>query len=294
MRKALVTGGEGFVGRYLVAALDERGYEITNIDLRSGHDCRFFFKNNTVKYDIVVHLAAIVGGRETIENEPLLVATDLAIDSDFFNWAVRTGQKHLVYYSSSAAYPIWMQQIGSTRKLIESNIDLRNVSNPDMTYGWAKLTGEYLAEFARRQGIRVDVYRPFSGYGTDQSLDYPFPSFIKRAQDRMDPFPVWGTGHQVRDWIHITDVVDASLAWSLAWDDSVTVNLCSGRPVSFMELAELVTTAASYTYAPSIEPMPDKPMGVLYRVGDPTRMHEVYTPKVSLEEGIHRALRDIR
>lgn len=296
MKKALVTGGEGFVGSYMVPALDERGFEVTNVDLRNGDDCRDFFKVvRNVRYDLVVHLAAIVGGRATIEGNPLSVATDLAIDSDFFNWAVDTDQRHVVYYSSSAAYPVDLQGERMRRTLTEEDIDLDDVRNPDMTYGWAKLTGEYLAQFARDRDVRVDVFRPFSGYGTDQSLDYPFPSFIKRAMSRSNPFEIWGSGHQVRDWIHISDVVEGTLQWAeQRHDTGFTVNLCTGRPTSFIELAELVTTAASYTWQPDVVTQRDKPTGVMYRVGDPDLMRQVYIPRITLEEGIMRAMRGQR
>ena len=102
-------------------------------------------------------MAAIVGGREMIENEPLAVATDLSIDSEMFNWAVRTGQPKVVYYSSSAAYPIKYQKENSEIKMKEDFIDLDNISNPDFTYGWLKLTGELLAELPKNRCKRLRV-----------------------------------------------------------------------------------------------------------------------------------------
>jgi len=89
-----------------------------------------------------------------------------------FNWAVNTKQKKIIYYSSSAAYPVKLQR--KPYKLKEFDINLNDVRNPDFTYGWTKLTGEILAQFARKQGIDVYVFRPFSGYGEDQDLTYPF------------------------------------------------------------------------------------------------------------------------
>ena len=53
---------------------------------------------------------------------------------------------------------------------------------PDLTYGWAKLTCEYLAKIAHeKHGLKSICYRPFSGYGEDQDLSYPFPSICKRV-----------------------------------------------------------------------------------------------------------------
>lgn len=299
--KALVTGHAGFVGRHMVRALLERGYDVVGIDIadrprQTGFvdlhgDCRRYFNDPTftTRYDLVVHLAAIVGGRATIEGEPLRVATDLAIDSDMFNWSLRTKPHRIVYYSSSAAYPVYKQDDGLRWSLREYDLELgRKVFGaPDLTYGWAKLTGEMLAQNADAEGLRVHVFRPFSGYGEDQDSAYPFGAFRDRARAKQDPFQVWGDGRQVRDFIHIDDVIGATLT-AVEQDVRGPVNLCTGRGTSFLELADLFTKEAGYR--PEIQPLTDKPVGVQYRVGDPTRMLEFYQPRVELEEGIRRAL----
>jgi nucleoside-diphosphate-sugar epimerase len=286
LMKILITGDAGFVGRAFHRALDDKGHDITGIDIANGIDCRDFFKKDNTRFDVVIHLAAIVGGRATIEGNPLAVASDLAIDSDMFQWAVRTKPKHLVYYSSSAAYPIYLQKAAYKQRLREPDINLDHIRTPDLSYGWAKLTGETLAQYARAEGIKVNVLRPFSGYGSDQALDYPFPSLIARGKAKMDPFEVWGTGEQVRDFIHIDDVVAAT--FEAITNDIRTLNLCTGRATSFIQLAEMIMLAQGYL-AP-IRKHPGKPSGVEYRVGDPTKMLQIYQPKITLEEGIARAL----
>ena len=76
MKKVLITGHKGFVGRHYLKYFKEKGIEVVGVDIKEGNDCRDFFKVNNEKFDLVIHLAAIVGGRETIENDPLAVATD--------------------------------------------------------------------------------------------------------------------------------------------------------------------------------------------------------------------------
>jgi nucleoside-diphosphate-sugar epimerase len=269
----------------MVRALD--GHDLTGVDLVEGNDCRDFFKADDTRFDLVVHLAAIVGGRQTIDGQPLKVATDLAIDSDMFQWALRTRPARIVYYSSSAAYPVSLQDGEDTWCMAESDINFERLGRPDMTYGWAKLTGEILAQHAETEGLRVHVFRPFSGYGEDQDASYPFGAFRDRARAKADPFEVWGTGEQVRDFIHIDDVVASTLA-AVDQDVPGPVNLCTGRATSFLELADLFTKEAGYR--PQITPLSDKPVGVQYRVGDPTRMLSFYQPRVSLEDGIRRAM----
>ena len=285
----LITGSSGFVGKYFKDRLQQ--YNLTLIDIKDGIDCRDFFKKEDKSYDLVIHLAAIVGGRESIEGRPMAVADNLSIDSEFFQWCLRTNPKKIVYFSSSAAYPTWKQSAEAQRtlgniRLKESDINLDMFGKPDMTYGWSKLTGEFLARFVPN----VHIFRPFSGYGWDQDLTYPFPMYVKRALERQDPFQVWGPGTQTRDFIHMKDVVEAVLT---AVDQNIIgpTNLGTGRSTSFLELAWLCMEAVGYNGA--IKTNPDKPVGCMHRVSDNTKLLSFYTPKITLEEGIAEAVKQL-
>lgn len=294
--KALVTGGAGFVGRHMVKELRDRGYRTNSVDLMPdsvtyGVDARDVFRKDRTVYDLVVHCAYHVGGRVAIDGEPRWLARNLELDAALFDWAARTGQRRVLYFSSSAAYPVDLQNDYATaRELAENDIrlDRMNIGTPDARYGWAKLTGEQLAIAAKETGLPVTVVRPFSGYGEDQDDTYPFRAMVERARRRDDPFVVWGPGTQVRDWIHIDDVVAGALAVAESGTTD-PVNLCTGIGTSMLELAQMCCAEAGYS--PEITPLRDKPTGVAYRVGDPTRFHQYWVPKVSLDEGVRRALK---
>ena len=285
----LITGSHGFVGKYFINKLQD--HNLTMIDIKAGQDCRQFFKREDKQYDLVIHLAAIVGGRESIEGRPMAVADNLSIDSEFFQWCLKTKPKKVVYFSSSAAYPIHLQTENYSRllqqeiRLKESDINVISGA-PDMTYGWSKLTGEYLAQFVPN----VHIFRPFSGYAWDQDLTYPFPMYVKRAIEMQNPFEVWGPGTQTRDFIHMTDVVEAVMT---AVDLGITepINLGTGRATSFIELAKMCMTEVGYQG--SIETRPDKPVGCMHRVSDNSKLLSFYTPKITLEEGIAEAVKKL-
>ena len=285
--KILITGHLGFVGRSFLKYLNGK-HDIIGIDLKDGKDCRHFFKESTQNFDLVIHLAAIVGGRETIENEPLSVATDLSIDSEFFNWVIKTKQSRVVYFSSSAAYPIHLQTPELKYRLKETDIDLNDIRLPDYTYGWAKLSGEYLSKFVREQGTKVYVFRPFSGYGADQDLTYPFPSFIHRINQRVSEFEIWGDGTQVRDFIHIDDIVEAVMT---IVDNDVQINalnLGCGVATSFNTLADTMFKISNWYPNEGIKHLINKPIGVSYRVCNPDLMLSFYKPKYTLYERIEQ------
>lgn len=300
MKSALVTGSAGFVGRHMTAELLARGWGVLEVDVedKAGEDCLDLFRTYTTVFDLVVHCAARAPHRAAIDGQPMNLPYNLQLDAAMFNWAVRTRQKRVLYLSSSAAYPIrlqtqeWFNAHGPYR-LAEHLINLTQWGktgdwSPDAAYGWTKLTGENMAASAAAEGLAVHVVRPFSGYGEDQGTDWPFGAFIDRAQRREDPFTIWGSGEQVRDWIHIDDVVAGALAVVDA-DVRDPVNLCTGRGTSMYELAQTICEETGYR--PPFATCPDRPQGVAYRVGDPDRFHGIYEPKVSLEEGVMRGVR---
>ena len=244
-KRVLVTGSHGFVGRNFIKRFLADGWDVTAVDaLLAGSGARrvelwpydphtsggsfteiiadardWFELNRDQKFDLAIHLAAVVGGRSTIEGNQMAVAEDLAIDAGFWKWAVAARPANIVSFSSSAAYPINLQtREGNDSLLRESDLDFAtSIGLPDLTYGWAKMTNEYLGITAAKQyGLKVASYRPFSGYGSDQDSSYPFRAICERAVaktvDEQGKFFVWGSGEQKRDFVHIDDVIECVLS----------------------------------------------------------------------------------
>jgi len=319
-RVALVTGGCGFVGRNLVRSLLADNDEIWIVDdLSTGRHPdewlspedrgRVTFIEDTAvmvfgaapdaqpdwpEFEEAYHLASIVGGRKNIEEQPLQVGIDLAIDSLFFSWVWRSGRVgRVLYASSSAAYPVELQGTDGAVALEEKYIDFASnqIAMPDMTYGWSKLTGEYLAFLlARQHGVPTCSIRPFSGYGEDQDLTYPVPAIAARAAAREDPLVVWGSGHQGRDFVHIEDCVDAMRLAIRAVEDGSGLNIGSGTLTSFLEVARLFADLAGYE--PEVHGTQTGPVGVHARYADVTESEKRldWQPRISISEGFGRVL----
>ena len=203
----------------------------------------------------------------------------------------------VIYFSSSAAYPIELQTRETNCNLVESflHFDGTRIGMPDMTYGFAKLAGEYLAQFAAKNyGLDVKVFRPFGGYAPDQSMDYPFPSIIRRVLQHEDPITVWGSGDQQRDFIHVDDIVEAVVQTMDVLPAGEPLNLGTGRGVSFRNLAAMAhTQLGAPTSTCNIVNDPTKPEGVFYRVADTYKLFQYYRPRITLEEGIDRVGRHL-
>ncbi len=310
-----ISGVAGFVGRHFAKRLADEGHYVVGCDdfstgipveqwgfspeLKtsfhiSREDFRGALRGSLVAsdYDLIIHCAAVVGGRAKIDGDPLAIANNLSIDADFWRWVVRSKNKaqRIVYFSSSAVYPVDLQQEQTHCALSEDLVAFgKRMGMPDQTYGFAKLAGEYLARHAvKTYGTNAVIYRPFSGYGEDQSLDYPFPSIVRRVADKEHPITVWGNGNQVRDWIHISDIVEAVLSTCFTLPAGTTMNLGSGIGTSFRELVTLACELVGHKSV--ICPQPEKPSGVFRRQADVFFMHQHYKPRITLEEGVARMI----
>ena len=247
------------------------------------------FGLDIVEWADVFHFAAIVGGRAMIDGDPMKVALDLSIDAEFFFWITRAKPERVLYPSSSAAYPIDKQTAKGAIQLRESDIDFSNMGQPDMTYGWTKLTGEFLAKIAAEHyGVKIACIRPFSGYGEDQDYSYPIPAIARRAVFKETPFEVWGTGHQGRDFVHIEDVLDCTLLAMDKISDGTAINIGRGELTTFRQIIEIFTKFSNYN--PPIKCLLDKPVGVFSRYCsiDYAKEHLDWEPKISLEAGLRR------
>jgi nucleoside-diphosphate-sugar epimerase len=241
------------------------------------------------KFHDVYHFAAIVGGRLKIDGDPIMVALDLSIDAEFFYWISRHKPARVLYPSSSAAYPVDKQTEDNQVQLKETDIDFNNMGQPDMTYGWSKLTGEFLAKItAKHYKVNITCIRPFSGYGEDQDYTYPVPSIAKRAVFKEDPFEVWGTGLQGRDFVHIDDVIDCIHVAMDKIHDGTAINIGMGKLTNFREIIGVFCEFANYN--PPIKQLLDKPVGVHSRYCNMDWVKENlgWEPKISIKEGMKR------
>lgn len=308
-KSILVTGAAGFLGRAFVRRHIALGDTVFGVDdVSSAHafwpeelaasnraemDSATFLEASSGPFDTAYHFAAPVGGRLKIEGDPLFNADSLRLDVSFFRWAIgKVGVA--VYPSSSAVYGTQFQE-GHGQILEESMFypGQATWSAPDEMYGFSKLVGEKLAFTAEKYGLSSLSIRPFSGYGEGQSLEYPVPSIAQRVVRREDPVVIWGSGSQSRDFIHVDDLVGATLA---RLDAGVrgyqSMNIASGTATTFNEVARLMAQLEGYE--PAIVNDASKPEGVHSRFGDTSQMSKYYQPRVGLVEGMGRVLAYVR
>ena len=298
VKTALITGAAGFVGRHMTRYLRDADWNVVGNDILWEPTQNIITGHSDARFDLVIHAAAVGPNRKAIDTAPSHFPHNVGLDAQMIEWVAKTQQPRFVYLSSSAIYPKTLQGLTGWRstadpgfmgsRRLREHQDFEDL--PFDSYGETKRIGEKMCAAASESGTKVTIVRPFTGYGTDQSEDFPFRAFLERARRMDDPFKIWGSAEQVRDWIHIDDICAGIMKLV---DEEVTrpVNLCTGVGHSMRELAEMMMARAGYKG--KIEVDVNEPLGVHFRVGDPTFMAYWYVPKITLDEGVDRAFRGV-
>jgi nucleoside-diphosphate-sugar epimerase len=299
-QSVFITGDDGFVGRRFREFFEGLNWEVDGCDLTYGESMRDLLKwIDAKRFDLVIHCAFHIGGRAGIDGTNVNAAMNMQLDGEFFEWVMCTRQKNVVYFSSSAAYPVALQNSRHPNDrftLHEDDINLTylgTISPPDKAYGWVKLTAEReLVPMAREFGVNVNVFRPFSGYGSDQSDDYPYMGILRRAAALQpgEDLVLWGPEGQTRDWIHVDDIVLAVWKCYLNGVKNATMNLATGIPTTFGALAQTALAFLKKDQDCRVVYDLNKPTGVFHRVGSPRLMNTVHTATLEVHANVCRTL----
>ena len=270
--KIIVTGSEGFLGKPTVTRLRSKGHLVATRDMEWN-----IFENGLPdqKYDVLIHFAAYVGGCKSVEKNLLQIMKNIELDRQVLEWA-ETHVDRMIYTSDCAAYPKKLQmQPGTPFK--EDMIG----DEPFDVYGLTKLTTEKMLELSN---LKCHIVRPFNIYGPDQNNDHPLPAIIERA--KRAECSVWGSGDQVRDWVHVNDAVTI-FEYLVDRQEPIVLNIGSGKPVTFKHLAQTVFKEVHGDYSFRIRTIDNQPEGASYRCADITLLRSLgLEPKISLEQGI--------
>ena len=161
----------------------------------------------------------------------------------------------------------------------------------DNIYGYAKLMGELtLQTYVREHRIQAVSCRYFTAYGERCKEDHAIMAMIARAFVRRNPFEVWGTGEQIRNWTYIGDIVEGTILAAEKIDDGRAVNLGTMERTRVIDAVHEVLRYVNYQ--PKIQLMPEMPTGPYNRVSDNSLAKQLlgWEPKVNFNEGLRRTI----
>lgn len=252
IKRVLVTGGRGFLGRRIVDEVRSAGYEVVapgrpDFDLETGQgvgECFRRCEKEGVPVDAVVHSAAHYGGIGILSAEPLDVATrNLHMAATIFAEAARAGVGKIVSVGSTCAYPGDMPEADMREEQIFSGRCHESVE----AYGFSKRVQLMLMAAAHKQhGISCSQVAPTNLYGEhDVFQEYRAHAIaalirkIVRAGDGDEPVVAWGTGNPIRQFAYVGDVARI-VAESLQWPHSDWPVNVGGEYVSIRTLTERI------------------------------------------------------
>jgi nucleoside-diphosphate-sugar epimerase len=309
--KVLVTGGASFIGSHLVQALLARGARVRVVDnLTSGKlaniqaeigagDVEFLrgslldqqvARRAVAGIETAFHLAADHGGRGYVDLHQAACASNLALDGNVFLACKEAGVDKVVYASSGCVYPNYLQNDPKEIIYLTENM----VGPPfeaDNMYGWAKLMAEMtLRAYCQDWGMKAASCRYFTVYGPRGKEDHAVIAMIARAFVRQNPFVVWGTGEQIRNWTHVSDIVEGTILAAEKIDDGTAVNLGTMERTRVIDAAREVLRYTEHT-AP-IQLRPDMPTGPYNRVADNKLARRLlgWEPKIKFMDGLHQTI----
>ena len=254
--KFLITGGAGFIGRHLVAKLLHDKHEIVifdNFSSSSKSDITHLLEDDVglvtgdildydlllksmSNHDFVIHLAAQTSVSQSIA-DPKTTA-DITIDGtvNVLKSCVKTNVKNLIFSSSGAVYGNCLDTI------ISENSQL----SPLSSYGASKLVAEYnLRTFSKLFGLNSISLRLFNVYGNGQSSEAGVVRKFLKNISKDAPLEIFGDGMQTRDFVHISDVIEAFYCAirNIEAKRGEIYNIGSGSATSINELASLLISS---------------------------------------------------
>ncbi|MGC8558682.1 MAG: NAD-dependent epimerase/dehydratase family protein [Nitrososphaeria archaeon] len=287
--KVLVTGSSGFVGKHLVDALKNEGHSVfgadvkdirKKVDVRSLVAVEELFRSSNP--DRVVHLAALISPPESMVKPIMYIRNNVMGTVNVLEASRKFNIKKIIYFSSAAVY-------GEPQELPLKESSPTVPLNP---YGASKLMSENAVEaYSRSYGLEYVIFRPSNIYGVGQNPSYAgvMHAFAEAIANGRNPV-IFGDGNQTRDFIHITDVVDAVMKALKSDVRSAVLNLSSGNPATVNLVAELFKRAYGrdirFIYAPPRN-------GDIYRselCNDLIKKTLNWVPKMEFKDGVKEIL----
>lgn len=265
-KKILVTGGAGMIGSTLVENLVRKGAIVTvadnlwrgkienliidgkplinfdekilKIDLTKYDNCI----KATVGQEIVYHLADVVAGINYVfGNQLSLFHANVLMNTNMIHASIAAKVKKFVYVGTACSFPLEKQNKLNAPLLKE---DDTYPANPESSYGWSKLMGEYECELAQKEDLLdVGILRLHNVYGPKSEISpetsQVIPALIRKALNYPhEKFIVWGSGNQRRAFVHTDDVVDALTSILEKGMGKGVIQIGPDKSISIKEIAE--------------------------------------------------------
>ena len=296
--RVMVTGGNGFLGRRITAALGQRG--ATPLVVRSGdydltNPVRVRAALSDTRPDFVVHAAAVVGGIGANREHPgRFFFANAAMGIHLIHEALQAGVKKIVVVGTVCSYPKFTEVPFREEDLWSGYPEETNAP-----YGLAKKMLLVQSQAYRDEyGLDSAFVIPTNLYGPADNFDYEtshvIPAIIRKCIDAEevgeDEVTLWGTGAPTREFLYVDDAAEGIVLALECLDDPEPVNLGSATEIRVRDLAELIGRVTGFTGRFVWDA--SKPDGQPRRAVDGSRAKELlgWTPRIDFETGLRKTV----
>ncbi len=254
-KRILITGGAGFLGSHVVAALRERGCRMLFVprsrdrDLRRERDVEGIYE--WARPEIVIHLAAVVGGIGANRANPGKFFYDnLMMGALLMEHARRSGVEKFVAVGTVCAYPKFTPVPFHEESLWNGYPEETNAP-----YGLAKKMLLVQAQAYRQQyGFNGIYLLPVNLYGpgdhTDLEASHVIPVLIRKCVEAMErgdaKIVCWGDGSPTREFLYVGDCAEAIVLATERYDGAEPVNIGAGVEIAIKDLADLIAELTGF------------------------------------------------
>ena len=250
--------------------------------------------------DVVYHLADVVAGIGYVfEHQQFLFRQNVLINCNVLQACkLAKSVKDYIYVGTACSFPLELQSDYTYTALHE---DQTYPAHPESAYGWSKLMGEYEAQLvtsSQQRSLNIGLLRFHNLYGprsqyADPTQSQALPALIRKALNYPgEEYKIWGSGKQYRDFLYISDAVDALLAMHEHGMNQGVIQVGTGTPCTIMSAAKIVQTLTKKCFGKELEMVVDKSKreGDLGRVAVIDRAEQImgWRPKVNIHEGLSR------
>jgi UDP-glucose 4-epimerase len=299
--RIVITGGAGFIGSTIADRLLAEGHDVAafdNLETGSRHnvsaDVRLVvgdirnpdaLEKAMIGADAVVHQAAMVSVSLSVAEPGRCWDVNATGTRRVLEAARRAGCRRVVLASSAAVY--------GNGPTLPKHEDLP--VDPASPYAYAKWLNEADARYyAEHLGLETICLRYFNVFGPRQRPDSPYSGVISIAAERLlsgQPFTVFGTGEQTRDFVFVEDVAGAvTAALAVEHVPHAVVNVARGERVSLLQL--LAQMGRAVGRSPDLRFAGPRQGDVMHSLADVSRLRHLlaYQAEVSLADGLERTL----
>ena len=310
--KILITGASGFIGSRLLKSLYESGYT----DLRATSNSRGlrndfdgceaiehikgdlqnaeFCKEVSKSVDVIFHCAANTSNALDTKFNPLLhVTPNIEMNVNLMEQSWKNKVRKFMFISSNTTYP----DMGDEPCREDMEVQTPDIVPVYKAVGWMKRYCETLCDFFSNQihdPMQCVIIRPSNAYGPNDKYDFEkchvTPANIRKVADNLNPIPLWGDGTEVRDVIHVDDMVSGFICVAENVDEYDIYNVSYGLGYTVMEVLELIKEIEGNDNP--IEFVNNKAPMIPVRLLDNSKLVSLgWKPKYHLKSGLEDALR---